>query len=582
MYALGATRPFIVTLFRRIAPWLALLVPLVVVFGRTHLKQWQFAAAADHLCDDVRIVNYYFLSYADPALFANDVLGRYHAEGTSELYRLLYMLVAKIGVWDGFTRFAPFVLFGVYLVGIGVAAKAVGGPVAAFVSIALCVGSPIMLARMAGVLPRAFAFPILAWMAAALVTGRIRAMAVLTILGAGFYPVLTVIGLLALSVVAFALPEDDRGSVRGWSIRRRAVLLLVTGATCALLTVPFALRMSAYGHTIASNDLTMFPEAGPGGRHDLATAPPYATLPEAWEKAARTAMRGAGPAIWSSLRSPLLRDKELEVTTREWLAYLTVTGATLIGLRRGVAVRRLACLAAAIGIGYLIALSVAPRLVVPERYVLYGVPVLVVLLVSTFVLGFLPAAWSRATSRGVSHPALCLLGSGVVILGLFGGRGEFRAGLGQFVMDADKPLYRFVARLPTDILVAGWPQGTMDTLSYASHRTPFLSRELHVPYHTEMTLLMRKRMLALIDGYFASEREPLVRLHREFGVSHLLVEPDKLDSPPRYFRPFQPAINQAQASGKAQGFEVERQFARCSVFRNEKHVLLDLACVASG
>lgn len=566
----------------RLLPWLAVIVLLGLLFGRTLIQQLEFAAGPDNLCDDIRIVNYHFLRYADPTLFSQDVLGRYHTDGTSELYRALYFVVARLGLWDEFTRYMPFLLLGVCLVGIAVAASPIGGPAAVFVSIALCLSSPMMLSRMAGVLPRAFAFPILAWMAAALVTGRIRAIAILTIVGAGFYPVLTVLGLLVLGIVLFLYPSEDRGHASTWSFKHRVTCVAVTTLACALLTVPFALRMSEYGHAITPAEIGEFPEAGPGGRHDLVTTPPYAPLPKASERAAISAIRSSGPALIGALRDPVRSDIRLQNMLRDWLAYVTVVGAALAGLRGNLALRRLAALAAAVGIGYLVALPLAPRLVVPERYTLYGVPVLVVLAVPAFVLGFLPRAWNRVRSRSISNRSFAVLVSGVVVLGVFAGRGDFKGGLGTFISASDKSLLAFVARLPPTILVAGWPQGTMDNLSVATHRTPFLSRELHVPYHTEMTLIMRKRMSALIDAYFASDPAPLVRLHREFGVSHLLVEPAKLESTPKYFRPFQPAILRAQADARTRGYELQRQLPRCSLFQNEKHVLLDLSCVAAG
>lgn len=567
---------------RRILPWLAIVALLALLFGRTLVQQVEFASGPYNLNDDIRIVNYYFLRYADPTLFTQDILGRYHTGGTSELYRALYFVVAKVGLWDEFTRYMPFVLLAICLFGIAAAARAIGGPAAAFVSLALCLSSPLMISRIAGVLPRAFAFPILAWMAAALVRGRIRTIAVLTIVGAGFYPVITVIGLLVLGIVLFLYPTEDRGQASTWSFRRRVVWLTVTTLTCALLTVPFALRMSEYGHAITPAEIGEFPEAGPGGRHDLVTTPPYAPLTKACERVANGAIRGAGPALIEALRDPVRSNLRLHNTLREWLAYVTVLGAALAGLRGNLALRRLAALAAAVGMAYLVALPLAPRLVVPERYTLYGVPVLVVLVVSSFILGFLPAAWRKMRSGLVGTRALAILTCGIVVLGVFGGRGDIKGGLGTFISAEDKPLFTFVARLPSTVLIAGWPQGTMDSLSVATRRTPFLSRELHVPYHSEMTLLMRKRMNALIEAYFATDPAPLIRLHREFGVSHLLVEPSKLESTPRYFRPFQPATVRAQARARARGYEVERQFERCSQFRNEKHVLLDLSCVAAG
>lgn len=567
------------TATRLLLAWLPVIGALLLLFGPTLGRQIEFASVPEHLCDDVRIVNYYFLRFADPSLFGNDVLGRYHSDGTSELYRAIYYLVTKAGYWYAFTKYMPFVLLGVCLVGLGLAAHRLGGLVAAFVAMALCLSTQLVLGRTAGVLPRAFAFPILSLMAAALVNGRIRAVAWLTVIGAGFYPVLTVLGGLVLAIVLFLLPADDRGSARRWSLRRRMRLLALTAAACAVLTVPFSLRMRAYGHTIGYDDLREFPEAGPGGRHDSVTAPPHAPLPQASTVVARNTITGVGQNILPSARRAVLADPNLLDHLRDALAYLTVIGAALYGLRQSAPMRRLAVLAAATGIGYLIAVPVAPSLVVPHRYVLYGVPIVTMLCVSCFVLGFVPSAWATGGSLENSRRAIPLTMSGALILSCFGGRGDPRAGLGQFIADEDQPVFQAVSKLPPNVLVAGWPDGTMDSLAVATLRSPFLSRELHVPYHTEITRLMRERMYALIDAYFAADPLPLIQLREHYGVTHLIVEPGRLESAPRYFRPFQPQIAGAHARGQAFGFEVLRQLDRCSLFRNEKHVLLDLKCV---
>ncbi|HMA92764.1 MAG TPA: hypothetical protein VKP30_08765 [Polyangiaceae bacterium] len=564
---------------RQLLSWIPVIGALVLIFAPTLRSQIAFASAPENLCDDVRIVNYYFLHFADPSLFTNDVLGRYHSEGTSELYRGIFYLVAKAGYWYAFTKYVPFVLLGVCLIGLGIAAHRLGGLAAAFVAMALCLSTQLVLGRSAGVLPRAFAFPILSLMAAALVNGRVKAIAWLTVIGAGFYPVLTVIGCLVLAIYLFLMPSDDRGTSRHWPLRRRVLLILSTAVACAVLTLPFSLRMRAYGQAIGYDDLRAFPEAGPGGRHDSVTAPPHAPLPEASTVVARNTVTGVGSSIVPSMRGAVLKNAEFLGHLRDALAYLTVIGATLYGLRRSAPMRRLAVLAAATGVGYLIAMPVAPSLVVPHRYVLYTVPIVAILCVSSFTLGFLPSSWTNQGSIEHGRRAVPLLMSGALVLGFFGGRGDPRAGLGRFIADADQPVFRAVAQLPPSALVAGWPDGTMDSLSVATHRTPFLSRELHVPYHSGMTLLLRERMYALIDAYFAGDPSPLIRLREQYGVTHLIVAPERLHSRPSYFRPFQPRITEAHAQGESRGFESLRQVERCSLFHNETRALLDLSCI---
>jgi hypothetical protein len=137
-------------------------------------------------------------------------------------------------------------------------------------------------------------------------------------------------------------------------------------------------------------------------------------------------------------------------------------------------------------------------------------------------------------------------------------------------------VYAALRKLPKSAVVAGWPKGIMDNVPLVTLRTAFLTYETHVPYHTKMTELMRERMRALIEAYFARDPAPLRRLRDEFSVSHLLVDLRHFDGDaPGYFVPFA-----REASGlrrKARGdFEVLRAMERAVVFRSGDRALLEL------
>jgi hypothetical protein len=530
------------------------------------------------MCDDVRIVIYHFFNWMDPALFANDVLGKYHSDGTGELFRGLFYLVAKLGDPYAFTKVPPYLLYGVTLLGLSVAAHRLGGRTAAFLAVTLCLGSSMMLGRMAGMLPRAFAYPILAWMAVALTHGRVRLLACLTVLGAGLYPVLTVIGGLSLAVVLLVQPAEDRGSAQDWKLSKRLCWLAGTAAVCALLTLPFILRMAQYGETVTQERSAEFPEAGKGGRQDSLTRPPFPPLIESWTATAKPSVLGSGSRLWPQLGEPLEQDPGLRAAALDWLTYATVLGCALLGFGKSRAVRRLAALVLAIGVGYLLADAVNPRLVVPPRYTLYGVPIVTVLAVSAAPAGLLSAlpSKSRVWSWLRGYGALTLA---VLVLGLFGGEGRTNAGVGRYTTSQDRPLLNALSGLPKSALIAGWPEGVLETMPILSRRTPFLTRELHVPYHTDMTLRMRARMKALILAYYATDNAPIRRLRDEFGVSHLLVEASRLERASRYFAPFGPEIVRAFQQGRGRGFAVERLRESAAVYRDRKYYVLDLSRV---
>lgn len=562
--------------FKRHKSWLMMLAFWLPVYLPQLYRSARFSLEPEVMCDDVRIVQFHFFHWMDPELFANDELGKYHTDGTPELYRGLYYLVAKLYDPFAFTKLVPYLLYGIALVGIGVAAKRLGGRAATFVAVTLCLSSPIFLNRMSGVLPRAFAYPILAWMAAALVTGRVRSFAALTILGTGFYPVLTLLGGSSLATWLFALPRRDRGSASDWSLKRRLIWLGGTAALCALLTAPFVLRMAPYGEAITPAMIADYPEAGPGGRQDSQTRPPFASLGVAWKNAAALGLTGGGTPLVPRIGRPVSSDTNLRERMLDVIYVMTALGCLSLWFARHSAMRRLATFAVAIGISYVLANAVAPKLVVPPRYTLYGVPILMILAVSTAPLGFVPRFLAQRLRRPLPVPHWSVLLSGILILALLGGKGRSDMALARYVTPADQPLYSAIAALPKSSLVAGWPIGAIETMPIVTRRTPFLTRQIHVPYHTDITLRMRHRMRRLIAAYFATDLAPLRQLRDEFGVTHLVVEPARLQRPGRYFRPFGPIISAAFAQGQAAGFVVNRLRESAAVFDGGKYFVLDL------
>src|SRR5262249_31441857 len=153
------------------------------------------------------------------------------------------------------SKVVPYVLLLVVLVGVAVAARRLAGFVGAFVATSLVLATDLFLGRMVGGLPRAFAFPLLAVTAAALVLGRVRALAVVIGVGAAFYPVAAVPAGLALVLVLFVLPARDRGEAAEWTFGRRMKLVAGAALFSALLFVPTMVGSHGYGRTLRPADV---------------------------------------------------------------------------------------------------------------------------------------------------------------------------------------------------------------------------------------------------------------------------------------------------------------------------------------
>jgi hypothetical protein len=562
---------------RTCAPWVALVAIWTWLHGRTWSEHAARAFSKSIIADDMRIQLPYFFHYADPRLFPNDVIGRYHAEGTSDLFRALYALGAKTVDVVVLGKIVTYVTLAVTIAGVVVTASKLSGRAAAFAAGILAIGSAVFIQRVAGGLPRSFAFPALAWAAACLAAGWPRGLAVITVVGAGLYPVIPVICGMALSIFLLVLPRADRGPARHWSLKKRLVVLGVTAFAAGLLLAPFALRMRKYGPAIRPAEVAVFPEIGRGGRvgpDEQIGGPSFFEM--AYEDA-REAAVGAGRGFVRSWHERIKEPRKGAIPLTG-LTLLTLFGVARLGLsRRGRGFRRLAALALAAFVGFHLAELVRPSLIHPQRYVKYVVPILVLAVTPSVALAFLPRRALRG-KRGQLFGTLAVLGWGLLLVGFLGGRGPSRAGFTVEIEATDRGLFKAIRKLPVSALLAGWPKGAIDNVPLVARRTVFVNHQSYQPYHKKMTLELRRRATAVVEAALSSDTGALLRLRDEFGVTHFVVEREILRNPPALFEPLrqvaEPRIKALDKQRKKSALLGE--FGDAELFRDARYTLLDL------
>jgi hypothetical protein len=545
---------------------------LVLLFEPFLLKAVSNAADPNFFNDDARIYIFPFDHVRDPQLFADDYLGRYIVSCLPVGYRALFWTYSHFADPRGLSKVLPFVLFAVLLGALVVAATKFGHVAAAWVTAALCLSSGIFFGRMAGGIPRTFAYPIVACAAAALVHGRMTALAVITVIGAAFYPVAGVPAGIALAAVLLLLPAADRGTASSWSLRRRLVVLVATVLAAGAVLAPMMLAPREYGGYIREADIKAYPEAGPGGRYGQEDRPPYGSLVTAVGKTAIPALSGGGEPWTDVLEDPAAGPKSRQ-RNREVVIYVLL-GVALAGFARLAikdgAARRLATLLAAAIAGFFIAKAIPPFFYLPPRYIVYPLPVLVMIMIPAAAYGFF-AGWERMDKPLYRGLAVFAFGLGALLL--IGGRGEPKVGL-DVRISPKAGLYQFVSTLPQDALVAGWPSA-MDNVPYVTHRRAFVTFETHQAFQKGYVDTLRRRMHALIDAYFAADEAALVALRDDFGVTHLVVDKRHFKKPPGYFRPFG-GWTKAAFKANAGNFEIPRLMKTAGVFEQGAQVVLDL------
>jgi hypothetical protein len=552
--------------------YVALTLLLVWMYGASLAAHVKASRDPGSYADDARVWIYPFQRYHDPSLFAHDYLGDYSLACMAPGFRALYWVLAHF--WDprSVSKVVPYVLLAVVVGAVAASAAKWGKAWAAWFAAALVLSSDAVLERLTGGLPRAFGFPIVALAIAALVHGRVRMLAIVTAIGAAFYPVAAMPGGIALAGVMLLLPAKNRGEAATWSFKKRFAWVAGTAVAAAILLAPTSLALRKYGGYITPADIAAYPEAGPGGRYEPGDRPPYPTLAQDIASAVPPALTGAG-VRWTDV---LGKDAIPGPTRKSYVMFL-LGFAVLAMLRltlRDESARRAACFVIAAAVGHYLAWKIPPWLYLPKRYVVFPAPPFVALMVAGAAATWLDGASAWADRAWVKLASL--LSVALIVLYLVGGRGSERAGLTIHV-DTEAKLFGFVRSLPPAVMIAGFPSGEADDIPYVTGRQVFISRENHAVFSKGFADEMRRRMSAFTDAYWASDAAPLRRLRDELGVTHLLVDSRHFgDKPPTYFAPFNPHIKEAFAGGKRDGFFVLRA-DEAVVFRQSGVTVIDLS-----
>jgi hypothetical protein len=563
--------------YRRLGIALGVATVLLVLFAPELIGHMR--SSTDHFTfsDDVRVLTFAQFRLEDPELFPNNPAVDYFLTSLPEGYALLYRLLTPLFGVVALSKGLPYVTLATTLACLGVAAWRLAGGAAVFGALALALGSSYLLGRMTGGLPRAFAAPLLAAGTLALIEGRARVLAVVAVVAAGFYPAaaLTLGVTLALLLL---MPAATRGEARAWSLGRRISVVALTAVFAALVLLPAALRLRAWGSPIGPALIHDYPEAGPFGRFQPADRAPFPPLPAAALAPLRAALVGDGAPI-----VPWLDARAYAAWLAPCVAVLGVFGCAWLAWRR-VDARRFLLLPLAVILCHTASLVLEPRLFLPERYVAYAVPVIVLVAV--------PATFGAVTSARVAVSASVAVTAthdavrnvrrlfpwfyNALIVLVLGAHGVSWAGLTVHISRADRPLFHAIAQLPSNAVIAAFPTEASDSIPYLTRRSVFLARETHMPFHTRYTDLMRARARALIHAYFASDPAVLRHFRDTDGVTHLLVDRKQYRSRPDYFAPFDRQIARDFKAGQESGFAALKVEQQTAVFEAGDWALLDL------
>jgi hypothetical protein len=562
------------------APWILFGLALWLLFGQALREHMRLASDPSVFNDDVRQQIYPFFRYEDRALFHDDYVGDYYLACLPIGYWFLYFLGAKLIGAAALSKVVPYLLYALTAFALAACAHRIGGKLAAWFAAALCLGTGLYLDRMTGGLPRGFGFPIVAGGALGLVLGKPRWLSLLVWAGAAFYPASAPVVGISLALMLLVLPARDRGEASEWSPRQRWVWLCATAAIAVLVLIPPMWAGRTYGSVITPSRVAEFPEAGPGGRYTPGDdCAPFKGFFQSAEEILTMPFVGAGQALVPNVKGWVDADRTHDRFHHVLYALLVLAAAGWVRLSflRPEARRLPLLLVAACG-GHFVARTFPPFFYLPQRYLMYPLPALATVMVTTGALGFIPKGLSDRKLLWLTPLVVALFG--VPLLALFSGHGSNKVGLTTKVNKTGP--FAFVAALPPDAMIAGWPGGFMDSVPYVARRRALVTAETYQAFHDRYTLEMRRRTNAVIDAYFATDVAPLLRLKNELKVTHFVADLGVVQKRhARFFRPFDQRISAAIRRTSGTELELERRLGS-AVYRDKWRVILDLSRLTSA
>ncbi len=386
------------------------------------------------------------------------------------------------------------------------------GWLGAWAAASIFLQSNLILERISAPLPHSFAFLIVAMILVSLLYSRPYLQAFTTIFAGAFYPPLAPLAGLIQFGYLFILSKKLQGYSKGWSILKRLVILSIT--FIALLLVMHHMIEATIVESQAENKEIM-PELEAGGRVGGATT---------------------NPVIYTMGRIFMQYNP---VIATLFLVLVFGYGLSLKQIKKEPLFSNISIFLGASIFLYIFSYIFASGW--SFRFLLYTIPFILIILFPVLLSKILEKNHFKGNKHVVSFIVLIL-----IYLQSLAAPSQNLYGFDIEIEEKYKPTYEFIESLPVDTLIAGWPEKSgyiIENVPYISQRRAFMLHETYQSLSKEYMLEMRKRMYAIIDAFFATDKAHISQLQEEWGVNYLIVNTHIFNKKPKYFNPFQEKID---------------------------------------
>jgi len=394
--------------------------------------------------------------------------------------------------------------------------------------------------------PRSFAFPIMALGLLYIIKGRPVALGIITIASTIIYPIAGVILGFTMALILI-LPEKYHTASKGWSFKKRIGFIFAVMTLSAAILIPQMMLSTDHGSLIAPGALEAFPEADEDGRYAIGyrmlDSLDIGFLVSYFKKsflANGTLILGLYDTIYEKTKINFFA---LSIFIVQGFIFLSIImGFQKITQKGNEAVVRMFLLLAASFILFVTAYFLQPYMYMPSRYLMYSIPILATILFPVSVVRWaMNLKFVKGKEQRAKRFAAIVVLSVIIIAG---GKG-YTQNDEPTKYDIDETNFlHAISNLPTNALVAGWPNDTaVRKTKIQTKRNILISRDIHQALHEKNTLHARDITNDLIKAYFATERKHIELLKTKYNVTHILIKTEHYGKePPKYFAPFDEKI----------------------------------------
>ncbi|MEM6836433.1 MAG: hypothetical protein AAF609_06225 [Cyanobacteria bacterium P01_C01_bin.120] len=495
----------------RVVFWYGLSILFAIYYGYLAL---QTSFAGDYVIqDDARQHVFWMLRFVEPGAFPNDFMADYYQANAPVGYTWLYRTAANLGIHPYvFNKLLPPILglLGTHYC-FRLSLQIMPLPAAAFTSTLMLNQSLWMRDDLLSGTPRAFLYVLLLAFLVYVNQRSLIACLIVLVLQPLLYPVS---GLMSAVFLAVRLVRLKQGRLRLTQNRQDYLISGLGLAVLVVLLAPYALESSPFGPMITPAEARTMPEFWPGGRSSYFTHNPI--------------------KFWFGDRTGLVPTPVLTPPTMifsllfPWLWWRSKS-AWMSMIRANAAI--LQQLVVTSFLLYFATHLLLFKLYLPSRYTHHSLRILFALTASFSI--WLVCDWllkiversgqSRQTlikkglaTGGISLIAIALLGYSETLENFPGLYNSSRRGLVP-------ELYEFFDNTPPDTIIASLTKETSNLHAF-TQRSPLISPELGLPYHTGYYQQFRTRVGDLINAQYSDDWGQIRAFIDQYSVDFWLLD----------------------------------------------------------